>query len=63
MDVIEQLCIKSHTVCDAEGTTFSIKQGNQYTTTKPKRGQKTVTVFSRYWAPMPKTCFVPMEQD
>lgn len=60
--VVEQLCIKSYTVTDQEGTSWTAEQGRTYTTTVPHEGKDTVTVFSRYWVPVPKDHFVIREK-
>lgn len=60
--IVEQLCIKSFEVTDDEGAHWKAEQGETYTTTVPSEDKSTVVVFSRYWVPVPKHHFVPLEK-
>ena len=61
MKVIEQLCIRSHTITDSYGTSFTTEQGKTYTTSIPD-DSNTIIVFSRYWTRVPKENFVEAEK-
>ena len=62
-EVIEQLCIKSWSLTAKNGDHFEVIQGRNYTTTVPSDDKDTVTVFTQFWVPTPKECFVPLEGD
>ena len=59
MKTLKQLCIKSHTVKDKEGNSWTAEQGKFYTTSIPK--DNSVIVFSNYWVNVPKDIFVEAE--
>ncbi len=61
--VVDQLCVKSFAVVDPDGTRWKAEQGRFYTTTVPSDDADTVTVFSRYWVPVPKNHFVIREKN
>jgi hypothetical protein len=61
MNVIPQLCIKSYEITAQNGDYFKAEQGKTYTTTIPDEDKDTVTVFTKYWVPVPKEHFVPKE--
>jgi len=61
VDVVEQLCIKSYEITAENGDHWKAEQGETYTTTIPVPRRKMVTVFSRFWVPVPKEHFVPIE--
>lgn len=60
VDTVKQLCVKSFHIRDSFGTEWTAEQGKEYTTTVPDESE-TVTVFSRYWVPVPKGHFVIAE--
>lgn len=60
--VVKQLCIKSYEITAQNGDYFKAEQGRQYTTTVPSDETETVTVLSRYWVPVQKDHFVPVEE-
>lgn len=62
MEVVEQLCIKSYEITAQNGDNWRAEQGKTYTTTVPTDEKDTVTVFSRYWVPVPKDHFVLCER-
>ena len=62
MKIVEQLCIKSFEVTDSEGAHWKAEKGRTYTTSVPCDCKETVTVFSRYWVPVPKHHFVTREK-
>ena len=55
MKTMKRVCIKDHTVTDAEGTSFTIQRAKEYTTSVEKDGM--VLVFSRYWVTVPVSIF------
>lgn len=60
--VVKQLCIKSYEITAQNGDYFKAEQGQQYATTVPSDEEEAVVVFSRYWVPVPKEHFVPVEK-
>jgi len=60
--IVEQLCIKSYEITAQNGDHWKAEQGRTYTTTVPNEGKETVTVFSDFWVPVPKSHFVLLEQ-
>lgn len=63
VEIIEQLCIKSYEITAKNGDYWRAEQGRTYTTTVPRDGKETVTVFSSFWVPVPKHHFVPVEDE
>lgn len=55
VDIVEQLCIKSYEITAQNGDYFKAEQGRKYTTTVPSDEKETVTVFSKYWVPVPRS--------
>ena len=60
--IVEQLCVKSFEITAENGDSLKLEQGKTYTTTVPKDSQEHVTVFSRFWVPVPKHHFVVCEE-
>ena len=62
VDIVRQLCIKSHESRAKNGDYFKAQQGMEYTTTVSDKG-KDVIVFSNFWVSVPKENFVPVEKE
>jgi len=62
VEIVEQLCIKSYEITAQNGDYWKVEQGKKYTTTIPVVEKETVTVFSRFWVPVPKDHFVLAEK-
>lgn len=61
--IVEQLCVKSFEITAQNGDYWKAEQGNIYTTTVPRDGEDTITVFSRFWVTVPNDHFVPCEKQ
>lgn len=61
VDIVNQLCIKSHEITAKNGDYAKAEQGKTYTTTVPCKNED-ITVFSHCWFSAPKRNFVLTEE-
>lgn len=52
MTTYHRICIKSYAVTDADGAVASVERGREYLSSAIDAAG-TVTVFTRYWFPVP----------
>jgi hypothetical protein len=60
METYNRICIKSLTLTDKEGTTFTVERGREYLTSREEAEQ--VTVLSTYWVRVPVAIFAGEER-
>lgn len=56
METYKRICIEDFVLEAKNGDRLELKRGKEYITS-PERDNGEVTVFSRYWAPVPSRIF------
>lgn len=56
MQVYKRICLEDYTLCDEKGTTFTLKRGTEYLTSRVLEDKK-VMVFTTYWVRVPVHLF------
>ena len=56
METYNRICVEDYAVTDREGTVAEVQRGKEYLTSATGP-DGTVTVFSRYWFPVPVSKF------
>ena len=57
MDVVKQICLRDEVLEDDIGNRLVLERGKEYITSRPKPGDKKITVFSSYWVKVSRSWF------
>lgn len=55
MKTLKRICLHDHTITDQEGTSFTLKRGEEYITSPVRESE--VVVYSTYWVRVPVSLF------
>ena len=58
MKTKRRIAVKDFTVEAKDGSRFELKKGQNYLTSRVRKPDQTVMVFSTYWVRMPRVLFV-----